>query len=267
VYIAFEESAQQIIRNAATIGIDLKKHLKNGLLRFEATRSSSQGLEMHLATFFKIVNEFEPAVVVVDPITNLITTGNSREVRAMLGRMMDMFKTKNITALFTSLTQGGGALEQTEYGVSSFVDTWMLLRDFEQNGERNRLIYVLKSRGTAHSNQVREFIISAKGIKLVDVYMGNEGILTGSARLNAETNAKAVEQSYLSKLSKQKKYLEHKRLITKARLKSEEAELAMNEAELESLVKDEAQRREIIALDNSAMKSSRSGIKQNEGTK
>jgi circadian clock protein KaiC len=267
LYIAFEESQQQIIRNASSIGIDLQKHVKKGLLRFEATRSSSQGLEMHLATFYKIVNEVKPRVVVVDPITNLITSGNAREVRAMLGRMMDMFKNNNITALFTSLTEGGEDLEQTEYGVSSFVDTWLLLRDFEQNGERNRLIYVLKSRGTAHSNQVREFVISNKGIDLVEVYMGDEGMLTGSARLNAEARASATEQAHQIKLDKQKQQLEHRRLATEARIKTDEAELSMQKAELENLVEDETQRRAVKVSEKAAMRTSRSGTKQNMGDK
>lgn len=192
LYIAFEESPHQIIRNMRSIGLNLETPHKSGLLRFEASRSTSAGLETHLANMYKIVNEFNPDIVVVDPITNLITMGSANEVRAMLGRMMDMLKTKDITAMFTSLTQGGEDLERTEYGVSSFVDTWLLLRDFESRGERNRLLNVLKSRGTAHSNKVREFLIGNKGIELVDVYIGPDGVLTGSARIAHEAGAKSA---------------------------------------------------------------------------
>jgi circadian clock protein KaiC len=189
LYIAFEESPQQVIRNLHSIGIDLNKHVQKDLLQFRAVRSSSQGLEMHLATLYKIIKEYKPAVVVMDPITTLASSGTQKDVQIMLSRMMDMLKAEKITCLLTSLTQGSDYLEQTENSVSSFADTWLLLRDYEVNGERNRLIYVLKSRGTNHSNQVREFVISNEGIKLVEVYLGEEGMLTGTARLNAEARA------------------------------------------------------------------------------
>jgi circadian clock protein KaiC len=263
LYIAFEESSQQIIRNAASIGLDLQPYVKKNLLHFETLRSSSEGLEMHLATFFKIVRQLQPSVVVVDPITNLITSGNVSEVRAMLGRMMDMFKSNNITALYTSLTQGGTALERTEYGVSSFVDTWLLLRDYEQNAERNRLLYVLKSRGTAHSNQVREFIISSTGIQLVDVFMGSEGMLTGSARMNAESASRAAEEKRRNIIDKHRRELEHKKLTIEARIRGDAAELEMQKTELENLIEEEEYMEKSNAVNKAALRLSRSGMKQN----
>jgi circadian clock protein KaiC len=205
LYIAFEESPDQIIRNASSIGLDLQPFVDKGLLKFESTRSTTQGLEMHLARFHKLIRSHKPTVVVVDPITNLVTTGNAAEVRAMLSRMMDMFKSENITAIFTSLSQPGAALEQTEFGVSSFVDTWLLLRDHEVNGERNKLMYVLKSRGTAHSNQVREFVITDNGIKLIDVYAGSEGLLTGSSRIAEEAKTKIHEVELQNRLTTKQK--------------------------------------------------------------
>jgi circadian clock protein KaiC len=267
LYIAFEESPQQIIRNTQSIGLDLEDHVKNGLLRFEATRSSSQGLEMHLAMFHKLIKEFKPAVVVVDPITNLITTGNATEVRAMLGRMMDMFKAENITAMFTSLTQGGNPLEQTEYGVSSFVDTWLLLRDLEFNGERNRLVHILKSRGTAHSNQVREFIISNKGIKLVEVYLGDEGILMGTARVTAEARAQALEQVRRTEKASLQRKLEHKRLSIQAQIESLKAELEMQSAEIESLALSEKARSDMAVSDRRDIMTSRTASRDRNNKK
>jgi circadian clock protein KaiC len=263
LYIAFEESPEQIIRNARSVGTQLDDHLKKGLLKFEATRSSSEGLEMHLAKFYKLIRQFKPEVVVVDPITNLIVTGNSYEVRAMLGRMMDLFKAENITALFTSLTQGGDSLERTEYGVSSFVDTWLSLRDYEMNGERNRLINILKSRGTAHSNQVREFVISDKGINLIEVYTGSEAILTGTARLAAEARASADEQVKRNQTAELQRQLEHKRLALMAQIQSLQVELEMQSTEMNSLSAIEQERAEVAATNRSALKSSR-GSTQSE---
>lgn len=257
LYIAYEESPQQLIRNARSIGIDLDSHVKKGLLQFEATRSTSQGLEMHLATIYKAVRKFKPDVVVVDPITNLVATGTPNDVRAMLGRMMDMFKARNITALFTSLTQGGDFLEQTDYGVASFVDTWMLLRDFEVNGERNRLMYVLKSRGTAHSNQVREFIISDDGIKLVDVYLGPDGILTGSARVVEEARAKASEVIAREDTARHQRQANYRRLEIQAKIAKLTAEMEAEEAEVNMYKAIEKELQSTIRFDEAALKSAR----------
>lgn len=259
LYIAFEESPRQIVRNAGSIGIDLDAHVKKGTLLLEASRATSLGLEMHLATIFKAVRKSKPSVVIVDPITNLITTGNTSEVRAMLGRMMDMFKASNITAMFTSLTQGGDELEQTEYGVSSFVDTWILLRDVEVNGERNRLIYVLKSRGTAHSNQVREFIISDKGIKLVDVYLSPEGMLTGSARIAEEARSKAHKVLQREEVARKQRQAERRRLDIQAKITSLAAELEQEEEEMSRLKAIEKTRDNTAVLDKAALRMARGG--------
>ena len=160
------------------------------MLRFEAWRPTQSGLEMHLLRIHKLIEEFEPEVVIIDPVSNLMM-GNVHEVNSMLMRLMDFLKTRQITALFTSLTEGSQKeFEQTEVGISSLIDTWILVRDIELNGERNRCIYVLKSRGMAHSNQVREFVMSRKGIRLLPVYIGAGIVLTGSARLNQEAREK-----------------------------------------------------------------------------
>ncbi len=257
LYIAFEESPAQIIRNTHSIGLDLKRHIDGGMLRIEATRSSSSGLEMHLAKFYKLIRQFQPSVVVVDPITNLITTGNENEVSAMLGRMMDMFKAENITAIFTSLTQGGKYLEQTEYGVSSFVDTWLLLRDYEVNGERNRLIHILKSRGTKHSNQVREFVISDKGIDLVEIYQGPNGILTGTARISAIARDRASDLAGLNEIARLERQLEHNRIAIESQIRSLTDELHMQMSELDSLTNIEKGRTDMVRTDKAAASSSR----------
>ncbi len=191
MYFSFEESPEQIIRNISSIGIDLGRWTKSGLLQFHSSRPSLYGLEMHLASMHKLITEFEPAVVVVDPVTNMESIGDTFEVKAMLTRLIDFLKNQRITSIFTSLTQGGNNLEQSEVGISSLMDTWLLVRMLETNGERNRLLYVLKSRGMAHSNQMREFVLSDQGIRLLDVYVGPGAVLTGSARLVQEAKDKA----------------------------------------------------------------------------
>ena len=179
MYFAFEESQGQLIRNMRSIGIDLEPWIKSGLLRFHAARPTLYGLEMHLATIHKLVDDFQPQAVVIDPLSNFTSAGTTTEVKAMLMRLIDFFKSKQITAVFTNLTSGGGPSEQTDVGVSSLMDTWLLLRDIEVGGERNRSMYILKSRGMAHSNQLREFLLTDHGVELVDVYLGPEGVLTG----------------------------------------------------------------------------------------
>jgi circadian clock protein KaiC len=165
LYFAFEESPQQIVRNMRSIGLDLEPCIKKGLLRFHATRSSVYGLEMHLVTCHKLIREFKPDVVVLDPIGNLTNAGTELDATAMLTRLMDYLKSEGITALWTSLTSGA-ELEKTDVGISSLVDTWLLLRDIELSGERNRAMYIVKSRGMAHSNQIREFLLTDHGIEL-----------------------------------------------------------------------------------------------------
>ncbi len=191
MYMSYEESPEQIIRNLRSIGIDLEKWRKRGLLTFHSTRPTLYGLEMHLARFHQLVNEFNPTSVILDPISNLTAVGDSAEIRAMLTRIIDFLKMRQITAILTSLTEGGEALEQTDVGISSLMDTWLLLRMLETNGERNRLLYLLKSRGMAHSNQIREFQLTDQGIKLADVYVGPGEVLTGTARLVQEARDRA----------------------------------------------------------------------------
>jgi circadian clock protein KaiC len=182
LFFAFEESPQQILRNMKSINLDLQKHLKSGLLRFFASRPTMYGLEMHLVVIYKLIKEFKPDVVVLDPITNLITVGEVSEVKSILIRLIDFLQNHQITVMFTALTVNGATHSQADEDVSSLVDAWLSVRDMEFNGERNRGIYILKSRGMKNSNQVREFLITDKGIELVDVAIGPNGMLIGSAR-------------------------------------------------------------------------------------
>jgi circadian clock protein KaiC len=191
LYFSFEESPEQIIRNMRSIGFNLDQWRRKDLLRVSSVRPTLYGLEMHLASIHKMVKDFKPQSVVMDPITNMMGIGENAEVKAMLTRVIDYLKSQGITTLFTSLTGGGEALEQSEVGISSLMDSWLLVRMLETSGERNRLLYVLKSRGMAHSNQMREYVLSNEGIKLVDVYLGPGEVFTGSARLVQEAKDQA----------------------------------------------------------------------------
>ena len=211
LYFSFEESPAQIIRNLHSIGLRLEPLVRRGLLRFHSARPSLYGLEMHLATMFKEIATFKPHVVIVDPITSLMGSGTESEGKGMVTRLIDYLKAGQVTSLFTSLTQGGHTLQQSEAAMSSLMDTWVLLKDFEGNGERNRVLYVLKARGMAHSNQIREFLISDRGIDVVDAYIGASGVLTGSARAAQGALEKAAVLASQQEAAQLKREVERKR--------------------------------------------------------
>jgi len=211
LFFSFEESPNQIIRNMLSIGLRLEPMVKRGLLRFHSARPSLYGLEMHLATMFKEIAAFQPQVVIVDPITSLMDLGTSSEGKGMVTRLIDYLKGGQVTSLFTSLTHGGHVLQQSEAGMSSLMDSWLLLEDFEGNGERNRVLYVLKARGMKHSNQVREFLISDHGVDVVDAYIGASGVLTGSARAAQNSLEKAAVLANQQEAARLKREVERKR--------------------------------------------------------
>jgi circadian clock protein KaiC len=190
---AFEESQDQIIRNMRSVGIELEKFVRKDLLKFHNSRPSAFGLEVHLAMIHKVITEFNPHLVVVDPITNFLAVGNDVETKSMLTRLIDFLKVRQITAMFTSLTSATTLIEDSEVGVSSLMDAWLLVKGIESNGERNRGLYILKARGIAHSNQVREFVLTDHGIELIDAYIGSDGVLMGSARSSQLAREKAAE--------------------------------------------------------------------------
>jgi circadian clock protein KaiC len=193
---AYEESQSQLMRNMTSIGLDLHRWVKKGLLHIESTRPTLHGLEQHLVRMFDLVREFKPAVVAVDPISNLMSDGEDASLKLTLMRLIDFLKTEGTTAMFTSLTSDAGAsvVASSQVGVSSLMDTWLLLSNVAFNGERTRTLQVLKSRGMPHSNQVREFVLSNKGVDLIDVYQFGEQVLTGSARVAHEAQLHAASE-------------------------------------------------------------------------
>jgi len=204
VYFAFEEAREQVIRNMRSIGIDLAPWIEQGILHFIASRPTTYGLEMHLAVMHRQIMNIQPQVVVIDPVSPFLSVGTREEVRAMLTRLIDYLKLHQITAFCTNLISGSASVEATECSVSSVMDTWILLRDIESGGERNRGLYILKSRGMSHSNQVREFVLTSRGAELLDVYLGPDGVLTGSARVAREA-AERTEQGARQEAQERKK--------------------------------------------------------------
>ena len=242
IYFAFEESPSQIMRNMRSIGVDLQPWVQKGLLQFHANRPTFAGLEMHLTMMHNAINAFKPQVVIVDPLNSFIIGGNEVEVKAMLMRLVDFLKMHRVTGLFTNLTSGGGALEQTDIAISSLIDTWLLLRDIEIGGERNRGLYILKSRGMAHSNQIREFLLTDHGLELRDVYVGPSGVLTGSARLAQEAQEQAAQTLHEQEVERRKLDLQRKRQVIEAQIAAMRSEFAAQEAETLNIIEQEQAR-------------------------
>ena len=218
LYFAFEESEDQIIRNMRSVGIDLEKFVKKGSLKFHNARPSTWGLEVHLALIYKTITELNPTVVVVDPITNFLAVGDSIETKSMLTRLMDFLKMKQITGMFTSLTSAQHNIEDSEVDVSSLMDAWLLVKNIESNGERNRGLYILKARGIAHSNQTREFLLTDHGIELIDAYIGSEGVLMGSARSTQLAREQAAEAERQQATARRQRDLRREQELYEAQL-------------------------------------------------
>jgi len=257
LYFAFEESPDQIMRNMRSIGLDLEPWVQRGLLLFSAARPTVYGLEVHLVTIQKAIDAFRPAVTVFDPVTAFETVGSESEIKSMLMRLVDCIKASQITGLFTSLTSGGRSPEQSEVGISSVMDTWLLVQEIEAGGERNRGLYVLKSRGMAHSNQIREFQITDHGVELVDVYVGPAGVLTGSARLAQEAQDDAVLLELQHEVESRQLALVHRRKVMEAQITALQAELATGDAEAQRAIAELQQREARLARNSEEMAHSR----------
>jgi len=199
LYFAFEESEAQIVRNMKSINLDLSPYVKSNLLKVLAASPTLYGLEMHLVTAYKAVMDFKPQAVIIDPITNLNNVGTYKEVKTMLTRLIYFLKSKGITTIFTAEIKNNNELDAPDEGISSLIDTWALVRDIENNGERNRGLYILKSRGMNHSNKVREFVINNKGLKLLNVELDKSGnVIVGSRRQKEQTPRTAAKKTVAS---------------------------------------------------------------------
>jgi len=265
---AYEESKAQIVRNMRSIGIDFQPWIDKGLLEIHSSRPTLMGHEQHLVLMHDLVRAFSPTVVVVDPISNLFMAHDDSEVKPTLMRLIDWLKEEQITAILTSLTGGGDASsepEDSQVGVSSLMDTWLLLRNTEFAGERNRTIFVRKSRGMAHSNQVREFILGDHGINLVDVYLSSDRVLTGSARMAQEAHERAAAtlrgQDHELKL----RQLAGKRKTIEAQIAALRAEVDSDLAEINFAVAERTLRDKTAHQDTNAIFQRRGGKTRTKG--
>ncbi len=247
LYLAFEESPSQIMRNMRSIGIDLERWVDQGLLRFQATRPAFAGLEMQLAMIHKATVNFNPQVVIVDPLNGFIIGDNMIEVKSMLTRLADFLKTKKISSMFTQLISSGVTQGMDDMAVSSMIDTWLVLRDIEIGGERNRGLYIIKSRGMAHSNQVRECLLTDRGVELCEVYVGAGGVLTGSARLAQEAQELASKLTRKQEIDRRQIELESKRRALDAQISALRAEFEVREAEaMKIIAQEQAQATQLV---------------------
>lgn len=265
LYYAFEESPQQIIRNMQSIGIDIKKHIDAGLLHIQSTRPTLYGLESHLVAIHKQVKKYKPKAVILDPITNLATIAPIGEVKSMLMRLLDFLQNEGITVLFTALVFEKDSAPQTDEGISSLVDAWVQVRDIEGNGERNRGIYIMKSRGMSHSNQVREFVITSKGLELVDVYLGPEGILVGSARQAQELQEVTGVELRTYAAGKIDKEIERKKLVLEAKIASLKEEFESVQDELNKTFIEEQLKKQIMERNREQLTNNRNNRNASNG--
>ena len=267
---AYEESAHQIIRNMRSIGIDLEKWIKKGLLQIHSSRPTLQGLEQHLVMMYDTVVAFQPAVVAVDPISNLTIESDEVAVKPTLMRLIDFLKQRDITAVFTSLTHGGTATtsrEDSQVGVSSLMDVWLLLRNHELNGERNRTLYVLKARGMSHSNQVREFIMEDSGIDLVDVYLGAEGVFTGTSRVTQEARERAALEAGRQDHERRMRRFTSNQKAIEVQISLLKAQAEAEAAEMEYAIAQESAREDTAKVDLATLSKHRGGNLAGNGRK
>ena len=257
LYLAFEEAQSQLARNMRSIGIDLRPYLQNGRLLVHASRPTRWGLEMHLVSLHRLVEDHQPRIVVIDPATNFISAGNALDVHTMLMRMVDYLKAGGVTTMITTLTAAGDALEHTAVNISSLVDTWILLRDIECAGERNRGLHVLKSRGMAHSNQIREYRLTRHGMELLQVYVGPGGVLTGSARLAQEARERAEEVVRAQDVRRQAASLLAERRALEAQIAALQARLVAQEKDAVVQATEEHARLSVAVSNRAAMAHSR----------
>jgi len=267
IYFAMEESPTQIIRNMRAIGLDLQRWVDQGLLRFSAKRPSLFGLETHLASMHRDVELFQPSSVVVDPLSALLGAGVTGDVHSMVLRLVDFLKARNITAFFTNLTHGKTENATTDIAISSLMDSWLLLYNRESNGEHNRELYLLKARGIAHSNQMREFLITSSGIRLRDVYVGPAGVLTGSARIQQEAKEAAERLLRDQEAARRAREIDRRRRQIAAQIEVLQAQLAGEEEEAGKLQDESRAREQRLASERTALAMNRSASRQNSQEK
>ncbi|MDZ8188067.1 MAG: circadian clock protein KaiC [Nostoc sp. ChiSLP02] len=253
LYLAFEEAPQQILRNMRSLSLDLEPYIQQELLQIRSLRPTAYSLELHLVQIHRWLNTFKPTTMIIDPITNFSSAGNLIQVKAFLMRLIDHLKSQQVTLLMTNLISGGSPLENTEIGISSLMDTWLEVRVIESNGERNRLLQAIKSRGMEHSNQVREFRLTSQGIELIDVYLGQNQVLTGTARAIQESADKLSRLRQQQQLANRRRELEQQSQAIQTQIAALQMQMETGKAELNHLIQEENLAREMMLQDRQTM--------------
>jgi circadian clock protein KaiC len=257
LFFAFEESTNQLVRNMHSIGIYLESYIDRGLLKVAPSRPTAHGLETHLVSIHKTVNEFQPDLVILDPITSLVTAGTSPETKSMMIRLIDFLKTRETTTFFTSLISGAETVGEREVGISSLIDTWLSLQAVRSGGERNRTLTIIKSRGMDHSNQTAEYRLHDHGLELVDTYLGASSVLTGSARLAKEAEDQAAMVDESEEIAHKEKERERRRRSLEAQIAELREQFEAEEAALTRDIQKTGRRRNRLGNDRAAMAKSR----------
>jgi circadian clock protein KaiC len=262
---AFEESAAQLLRNMRSVGIDLAPFVEQGLLQILPSRPTAHGLEMHLVAMHKAIKNFDPEIVIVDPITNLVNVGTSTETQSMMTRLIDFLKMRGTTAVFTSLIAGSQESETSEVGISSLIDTWLMLDVVRSGGERNRVLTIIKSRGMPHSNQASEYRLSRRGLELVDTYLGATGVLTGSARLAKEAEDTSASRSISEEIARKQQERERRRRLLESRIAALRDEFAGEDVALERSIEEGKKKNERFLAERQSMGRSRHAFTESAG--
>jgi circadian clock protein KaiC len=267
LYFCFEESPDQLVRNMRSVGVNLAPHVKSGALVIQAARPTAHGLERHLVTMHKVINQFRPDLVIVDPITNLVKAGTLLETQAMIIRLIDFLKMRGTTTFFTSLTGGGNDLEQSEVGISSLIDTWLKVEVVQSGGERNRTLAIVKSRGMPHSNQTSEFVLGPRGVRFADTYLGTSGVLTGSARLAKEAEDEVAAGAVDKEIARKEEEREGRRRQLEAQILLLREGFEADDAELSHAIQEETSRRDRVRTEMERMARSRHAFTGEAGRK
>jgi circadian clock protein KaiC len=263
LFVSFEESPAQLIRNMGSVGIDLGRWVDAGLLQMWSERATAYGLESHLGRLERLLDETSPSVVALDAIASLGSVGSSSQLRSAVARELDLVKARGITGVLTTLAHevvdGSSAVE-----VSSLIDTWLLLRNMESDGERNRLLFVIKSRGTEHSNQVREFVLTPHGPQLVEVTVGPSGVVTGSARLSLQSHERELAARREQDIATRRSELARRSAEVDAQVAVLKAQFAKETAALDRLIAQESRQEDLNATAQNALTEGRedSGLAQ-----
>jgi circadian clock protein KaiC len=253
LYLAFEEAPQQILRNMRSLSLDLEPYIQQELLQIQSLRPTACSLELHLVQIHRWLSTFRPTTIIIDPISNLTLTGSLLQVKAFFMRLIDYLKSQQVTVLMTNLITGGNLLENTEIGISSLMDTWIEVRVIESNGERNRLLQLLKSRGMEHSNQVREFRLTPQGIELIDVYLGQNQVFTGTARAIQESADKQARLRQQQQVANRRRELEQQRQMIQAQITALQMQMEAEKAELNHLIQEEGLHEQGMLQDQETM--------------